>query len=142
MSQLQREMLEIVRRRRPITLPETTSVQDACRMMRDHRIGAILVTGEQAALVGVFTGRDAVTRVLANGKDAATTTLSAVMTPEPDTIGSHATAIEALRMMQDGGYRHLAVVDGGRVNGIASIGDFSGLEIARLDAETGFWEIL
>jgi predicted transcriptional regulator len=42
--------------------------------------------------------------------------------------------------MQDGGYRHLPVVDNGRVVGIVSRGDFRGLEQARLDEETGLWE--
>lgn len=138
----QRDMTEISRRRSPICLPMTASVQDACRTMRDHRIGAVLVTAEDGGLAGVFTGRDAVGRVLAEGRDAATTALSSVMTANPDTITAHATAIEALRMMRDGGYRHLPVVDGTRLAGIASMGDFSGLEVARLDEETGFWEIL
>jgi hypothetical protein len=44
--------------------------------------------------------------------------------------------------MQDGGYRHLPIVDDRRIVGIVSAGDFKGLERARLDDETGFWEIL
>jgi CBS domain-containing protein len=64
------------------------------------------------------------------------------MTARPDTIDSKASAIVALRMMQDGGYRHLPIVDGDKIVGIVSIGDFKGLERARLDEETGLWEIL
>jgi predicted transcriptional regulator len=45
-------------------------------------------------------------------------------------------------MMQDGGYRHMPVVEAGKVVGIVSLGDFNGLERARLDEETGFWELL
>jgi hypothetical protein len=45
-------------------------------------------------------------------------------------------------MMNDGGYRHLPIHDGTRIAGIVSRGDFTGLEGARLDEETGFWEIL
>ena len=84
----------------------------------------------------------AVARVVAEALDPAATTLGAVMTPRPDTLKPHASAIEALRMMQDGGYRHLPLVDGERIAGIVSRGDFCGLEQARLDDETGFWEIL
>jgi CBS domain-containing protein len=62
------------------------------------------------------------------------------MTPEPDTIRSDTIAIEALRLMQDGGYRHLPVVDDGQVLGVVSRRDFYGAEKARLDDETAMWE--
>jgi len=109
--------------------------------MRDRKIGAILVTGKDGHLAGLFTGRDAVGRVLPEALDPATTALASVMTARPDTLSPPARAIHALRMMQDGGYRHLPIVEGARV-GIFSYGDFSGLERARLDEETGFWEIM
>jgi CBS domain-containing protein len=91
-------------------------------------------------LVGIFTGRDAVHRVLAEGKSAARTTLADVMTPNPDTMPPGKVAIEALRLMEDGRYRHLPIVDEGRVVGIVSRLDFSGIELDRLDEETGLWE--
>jgi hypothetical protein len=49
------------------------------------------------------------------------------------------TAIEALRLMEDGRYRHVPVVEGSRVVGIVSRFDFSGMELDRLDEETGLW---
>ena len=137
-----RSLGEIVRRQNPATLPATATVHDACRIMRDRRVGAILVTGGDDRLAGVFTGRDAVARVLAEALDPTTTSLRTVMTKRPDTIGPQGHAIEALRMMRDGGYRHLPIIDHNRIVGIVSHGDFSGLERARLDDETGFWEIL
>jgi CBS domain-containing protein len=48
-------------------------------------------------------------------------------------------AIEALRLMSDGGFRHVPIVAGGKVVGVVSHGDFRGLERARLDEETGLW---
>ncbi len=137
-----RSLAEIVRRQEPATLPMDATVQDAGRVMRDRRIGAILVTDRDGSLLGLFTGRDATNRVLAEALDPAATHLGAVMTERPDTIGPQAHAIDALRLMQDGGYRHLPIVDDGRIVGIVSAGDFKGLERARLDDETGFWEIL
>lgn len=137
-----RTLAEIVRRQNPETLPFSATVQDACRVMRDRKIGAILVTGGDGLLAGLFTGRDAVGRVLAEALDPATTCLGTVMTSGPDTIGPKAHAIDALRAMQDRGYRHMPVVEGSRIVGIVSRGDFNGLERARLDEETGFWEIL
>jgi CBS domain-containing protein len=70
------------------------------------------------------------------------TRLADVMTPKPDRLAPHHRAIDALRLMRDGGYRHVPVVDGERIVGIVSFADFSGLERARLDDETGYWEIL
>jgi CBS domain-containing protein len=138
----QRSMAEIIRRQNPATLPVTATVLEACRLMRDRRIGAILVTGGDGGLVGLFTGRDAVGRVVADGLDPNNTTLAQVMTPKPDTLGPRAGSIEALRQMQDGGFRHLPILDGAKIVGIVSFADFNGMERTRLDDETGFWEIL
>jgi CBS domain-containing protein len=123
-----------------LTLPGSATVKDACRQMRDRRVGAVLVTDAGQRLIGVFTGRDAVGRVLAEGKSSARTKLADVMTPDPTVIDPGRTAIEALRLMRDSGFRHLPVIDKGRVVGIVSRGDFRGLEQARLDEETGLWE--
>jgi CBS domain-containing protein len=135
-----RQMSEMVSHQNPLTLPPDTTVQRACACMRDRRVGAVLVTDTERRLVGIFTGRDAVSRVLAEGKDAARTPLEEVMTRNPDAMPPGRTAIEALRLMQDGGYRHLPVIREGRVVGVVSRGDFRGLEQARLDEETGLWE--
>jgi CBS domain-containing protein len=135
-----RKMSDIVRNQAPVTLPPSATVREACQSMRDRRVGAVLVTEGDHCLVGIFTGRDAVHRVLAEGKSAAHTTLGEVMTREPDTMPSGKMAIEALRLMKDGRYRHLPIVDDGRVVGIVSRFDFSGIELDRLDEETGLWE--
>jgi CBS domain-containing protein len=135
-----RHISEIVRDQQPVTLSTKTTVKHACQCMRDRRVGAVLVTDKDHRLVGIFTGRDALCRVLAEGRDAAETTLGEVMTGEPCTMPPATPAIEALRLMRDGGFRHVPVVAGGKVVGVASHGDFRGLEHARLDEETGLWE--
>lgn len=137
-----RHMNEICRSRAPVTLPPTATVRQAARMMRERRIGAILVTDEGGRLLGIFTGRDAVGRVLAEGRSAARTTLAEVMTPNPDSLPPRASAIEALHLMRDGGFRHVPVIEGDRVAGIVSFADFRGIEQAHLDEETGYWEIM
>jgi CBS domain-containing protein len=137
-----RVMAEIVKLQKPVTLPVGSTVQEACKLMRDRRIGAILVTDEKGHLRGLFTGRDAVCRIIAEARDPTKTPLGSVMTANPDTIKPGAHAIEVLRMMSDGGYRHMPVVDGDVIMGIVSRGDFRGLETARLDDETGLWEIM
>jgi CBS domain-containing protein len=81
-------------------------------------------------------------RVIAEGLDPDKTLLGEVMTPDPDTVSSETTAIDALRLMQDGNYRHLPIVDGRRILGLVSRRDFHGVEKARLDDETALWECI
>jgi CBS domain-containing protein len=135
-----RKMSDMVRHQDPLTLPPEATVKEACRRMRERRVGAVLVTRGDRSLLGIFTGRDAVHRVLAEGRSAARTPLSQVMTRDPTTMPPGRTAIEALRLMEDGRYRHLPVVADGRLVGVVSRFDFSGLELDRLDEETGLWE--
>ena len=135
-----RKMSDIVSNQVPVTLPPDATVKDACQCMRDRRVGAVLVTEGDQRLLGIFTGRDAVHRVLAQGKSATRTKLAAVMTRDPDTMPPGKTAIEALRLMEYGRYRHVPVIDDGKVVGIVSRFDFSGIELDRLDEETGLWE--
>ena len=106
--------------------------------MHRRTVGAVLVTNGKGELVGIFTGRDAV-RVMAEGKDLATP-LRQVMTKKPHCLPPRHTAIHALRLMRDGGFRHVPVVDEGVLIGVVSRGDFRGLEQDRLDEETGIWE--
>jgi CBS domain-containing protein len=63
-----RKMSDIVRNQDPVTLPPNATVREACQSMRDRRVGAVLVTEGDRSVVGIFTGRDAVHRVLAEGK--------------------------------------------------------------------------
>ena len=133
-------MSDLIRNQNPLILPLHITVQEAAEHMRDRRVGAVLVVDEAARLIGIFTGRDAVCRVLAAGRDPTEVTLREVMTENPDTIHTSRPAIEALRLMQDAHYRHLPIVDSGKVVGIVSRGDFSGSELDRLDEETGLWE--
>lgn len=135
-----RPMREIIIRRAPVTMPPEATVQAACSAMRDHRIGAVLVTDTDGKLLGIFTGRDAICRMLSEGRDPAVTPLGAVMTAKPETLAPHRRAIEALRLMRDGGFRHIPVVDGDRLLGIVSRGDFQGGEQARLEEESHIWE--
>jgi len=135
-----RRLSDIVLNQDPLKMPVSTTVVAACREMRDRRLGSVLVTGQDGSLIGIFTGRDAVGRVIAAGKNGATTTLSDVMTPDPDTMSPDATAIDALRLMWDGGFRHIPVVKEGRIVGVVSRGDFKDTEQDRLDEERELWE--
>lgn len=135
-----RRLSDIVLNQHPVTLPETAFVKDACLKMRDTHVGSILVTDSKGHLKGIFTGRDAVYRVLAAGKAAATTKLADVMTAGPETMSPDKSAIDALRLMWEGGFRHVPVVQGAKILGIVSRGDFKAHENDRLEEERELWE--
>jgi CBS domain-containing protein len=135
-----RQLSDIILNKNPLKLPASTSVSAACRQMHDCHVGSVLVTGEDGSLLGIFTGRDAVGRVLAAGKPADTTKLREVMTPDPRTMPPDKSAIEALRLMWDGGFRHIPVIREGRIVGVVSRGDFNGMEKDRLEEEHELWE--
>jgi len=134
-----RDMAEIIRNQQPLTVRPSATVQEACKEMHARKVNAVLVTNPKGELVGIFTGRDAV-RLLADGKNPSSTHLQQVMTQGPYCLPPRHKAIDALRLMRDGGFRHVPVVHEGLVIGIVSSGDFRGLEQDRLDEETGIWE--
>lgn len=93
----------------PLLLRPGDSVREAVRQMQQRRIGCTLVC-EENRIVGIFTERDLVRRVLAVGKPLSVS-LRECMTPNPVTIGDWESVGTALRRMQQGGYRHLPVVN-------------------------------
>ena len=135
-----RQLSDIICNQDPLTLTPSCSVRDACRKMQERHVGAVLVTNEDGCLVGIFTGRDAVGRVLAAGKSAAKTKVADVMTPNPTCMPPHKSAIDALRLMWDGGFRHVPLVESGKLAGIVSRGDFKRDEQDRFDEERQLWE--
>ena len=104
------------------SVPPTITVAAAAKVMDSHKIGATLVL-EGDRLVGIFTERDVLSRVVAAGLDPATTPMSRVMTPQPTTITSATTIDEVMEMFTTRRFRHLPVVDDGRLVGMVSIGD-------------------
>ena len=136
-----RELAHVVKDQKPLVLASDQTVQQACQSMWEHRAGSVLVVDVEQRLSGIFTGRDAV-RVLAKDNDAAATLLENGMTHEPVTIAPQSHAIDALRAMGDHGFRHLPVVENGRILGVVSRSDFTGIEIDRLDEEEHLWECI
>jgi CBS domain-containing protein len=134
-----RKIRDIMRDGEIAELPPTSTAQKAARLMlRTKRCATLIVSEGQ--LAGIVTEQDIVRRVVALGLDPVTTILSEIMTADPDTIGFDELAIKGLRMMEDGGYRHLPVVRGGRILGIVSRSDFPGDDKAELEIERHYWE--
>jgi len=96
-----------------------TSVSEAVRLMKDNEVGAVLVLQDDR-LVGIFTERDAVYRVMAPGRDPTATTLGEVMTRDPKTVAPDETFGYALLLMHEHGFRHAPVVRDGRPVGVVS----------------------
>ena len=114
--------------------PPGASVRAACCLMAEHQCGSVLVT-ERGRLLGIFTEGDLIRRVLAPGLDPNLTLLIEVMTADPDTIRPHEPVAEAIRRMDEFGYRHLPVVDGARVSGMVALCDCSIEDLAAMHAE-------
>jgi CBS domain-containing protein len=109
----------VMQRKNVLKARPRTTVSKAAALMAAKNVGAILVV-DAGRLVGIFTERDVVFRVVARGLDPATTTIAEVMTPDPQTIDSERPLGYALVLMRRGGYRHLPVMREGKPVGIVS----------------------
>jgi CBS domain-containing protein len=129
-----RSIRVIIAGQTPITAPKTATVIEAARLMRMHTIGSIMVV-DGTRLIGIFTERDALFRVLAGGRDPATTRLADVMTPQPQTIHPDEPFLRALRMMHEGNFRHMPVVEFDRPLGVVSVRDALDEDLVELREE-------
>ena len=123
-----RTIRTIIEQQQVIAAPADTTVIAAARLMRDHNVGAVMVV-EDGKLAGVFTERDALFRVIAEGRDVDTTALGEVMTRNPQTITPDKPFADALHLIYEGGFRHVPVVEDGRPVGMISARDALGPEL-------------
>lgn len=110
----------------PVDVASVTAedtVLDAAKAMRDKKIAALIVVDADGNLIGIVTERDVVFRLTAEGKDAATTKIADIMTPNPDTLAPGDSASDALELMQTRNYRHLPVVEGNKCIAVVSVRD-------------------
>ena len=133
---MDRTIRDIIEQQQPVTAPAGMTVREAARIMKQRRVGAMMVV-EGAQLVGVFTERDALNRVVAEGRDPQVTTLADVMTRDPQTVSPDATFNSALELMHHGRFRHVPVVENGAPVGMVSARDAMGPEL-----ETFVYELL
>ncbi len=102
------------------TLAPESTVAEAAAVMREHSHGSALVCDADGRVVGIFTERDLM-RVIGEGRSLETP-LSEVMTSQPRTVTCEDSLLEAIRLMDQGGYRRLPVVDAdGRAVGVADV---------------------
>ena len=109
----------VMEQKKLLTAPPQTTVSKAAKLMAKRKVGAIMVVDDRR-LVGIFTERDAVFRVIARDLDSQTTRLGDVMTREPITITPDSSFGYALLVMHENGFRHVPVIENGKLIGVVS----------------------
>ncbi|MDP5138882.1 MAG: CBS domain-containing protein [Spirosomaceae bacterium] len=105
-----------------ISVTPTTTVIDALKIMAEKNIGAVVVM-ENDKLVGIFSERDYARKGIVQGRKAKSTAMSEVMTPKVFTVEPDMTVRDCMQIMSDRHFRHLPVLDEGKVVGLLSVGD-------------------
>ena len=125
-DRVERSLLEdsvgVLKPRPAVTLPPTATVGEAIRTMLGRNVGALLVVDDGGRLLGIFSERDLLTKA-ASDPDYATRPVRVFMTADPETVRLTDPLAFVLHKMDGGGYRHLPVVQDGRVVGMLSVRD-------------------
>jgi CBS domain-containing protein len=124
---LLREPVTVLPVRTPILLSPTDSATEAMRAMQRKHRGCVLVSEDgssRSRLLGIFTERDVLIRIIDRGRNPATLELAEVMTSDPESLPATAQVAWVLNMMSVGGFRHVPVIDeGGRPVSVVSVRD-------------------
>ena len=123
---------ELINDRDVITATPLVTAREAAKLMTRRRVGAVVVV-DGGRVVGMFSERDLMTRVVAADRDPDRTTLGEVMTPAPQTVTPEDRVETVIAWMLSGRFRHLPVLDGPHLAGIVSQGDV----VAFLQASLG-----
>jgi len=116
------------------TIPPTETALDAAKLMNEKRIGALVIIDAEARILGMFTERDILTRIVATDKAPANTPVSDVLTSDIITASPQTSISEAQKVMTANRVRHLPVIDKeGKLAGMISIGDLLRYELEAKD---------
>ena len=116
------QVYDLVKNRKVLSLEADRTVLEAARYMMEHNIGAVPVLRNNE-LVGIFSERDVMNRVVAAGRMPGTTKISEVMTSTPKTVSVTETVENCMFLMREFGFRHLLIVDGKELKGLVSLRD-------------------
>jgi len=122
---------DVIRDREPYSLRASASVLDAAEFMAQRRIGAVCVLDEEGKLIGVFSERDLLNRVVVPRSDPAGMQLGQVTSPLRAVISCDETPHQALERMERIGTRHLPVVDGEKWVGMLSMRDLLRVQLSE-----------
>ena len=125
---------DLVKDRRVYSIEADHTVLEAARFMLEHHIGALPVL-RNGELVGIFSERDIMNRVVAVGRMPGTTKVSEVMTANPKAVSVQETVENCLFLMREFGFRHLPLTDGKELKGLVSLRDIPLQVLAEKQAE-------
>lgn len=119
-----------------VTIAPTATVTDLIAALAEHRIGAVVVSVDGAAVSGIVSERDIARGLQAHGAGLLNMQVSTVMTTDVNTCGPHDDVSDLAEIMTQGRFRHLPVIVDGSLVGIVSIGDVVKKRIDQLETET------
>ncbi|WP_018698089.1 CBS domain-containing protein [Amorphus coralli] len=118
-----------------VTATGDETVADICRVLTEHRIGAILITGSDGRIDGILSERDIVKACAAHGPDALKSKAAELMTRDVITVTPDDAIGTVMERMTSGRFRHMPVLKDGAVIGVISIGDVVKHRIAQAERE-------
>jgi CBS domain-containing protein len=128
------QVYDLVKDRRLYSIEADRTVLEAARFMMEHSIGALPVL-RNGELVGIFSERDIMNRVVAVGRMPGTTQVSEVMTANPKAVSVSETIENCLFLMREFGFRHLPITDGKQLKGLVSSRDILLRYVAQKEAD-------
>jgi CBS domain-containing protein len=129
------KVYDLVKDRKVYSIDADRTVVEAARFMMEHNIGALPVV-RNGELVGIFSERDIMNRVVAVGRMPGTTKVSEVMTANPRVISPDESVDECLFLMREFGFRHVPICEGKDVKGLISLRDLLMRYVAQKEAES------
>lgn len=117
------------------TVEPNAQLAAAIKVLTDKRIGALVVTGAEARIVGIISERDIVRALSQHGAQALDRPVAEFMTRNVVTCGERDTMAELMERMTTGKFRHIPVVENGRLLGIVSIGDIVKHRVEELEQD-------
>ncbi|MFG0256822.1 MAG: CBS domain-containing protein [Phycisphaerales bacterium JB043] len=124
----------------PITASPDSSVLEAARLMNEHRIGALCVVDEGGTLKGMFTERDILTRVVAEGRDPESTRVKDVMTHPVIACPPETSSDELRTIMRQCRIRHIPILENDTLLGVVSIGDLNMAQVQVMTETISYLE--
>jgi CBS domain-containing protein len=118
-----------------LAIEPTATLADAVAMMAQHRIGALVVTGAGSRLVGIISERDIVRALDEKGPEVLKAPVAETMTRKVVTCTQTDTIVEIMEQMTAHKFRHVPVIEQGRLIGIISIGDVVKARLEELEHE-------